>query len=69
MTRIRFRHSVGAKVVESDLVICLPDEWKETPESKQRDWSSGPVDLSDELEDATLGPVPKLFFALKLGDN
>ena len=68
MTRIRFRHTMCNEVIESDLVICDPDEWKETAESKQDDWSAGMVDLSDELEDVTVAPVPKLFFALKLGD-
>ena len=68
MARIRFRHTTGDEVIETDLIVCLPDEWEEKPESKQQTWSSGLVDLSNELEDVTPGPVPKLFFALKLGD-
>lgn len=66
MTRVRFRHVERGEITESDLIICHPDEWEGAPERSQNEWSSGTVDLSEELEALTL-TTPALIFALKRG--
>jgi hypothetical protein len=70
MTRVRFRHTENGEIRESDLIICTQDEWEGTPESAQGVWSSGLVDLSDELQALLLSSAvdTPLFFALRLGE-
>lgn len=67
MARVRFRHTDSGEVRETDLIICRPEEWPDRPESKDRAWSCGEVDLTDELEESVILAVPTLFFALRLG--
>jgi hypothetical protein len=70
MKRIRFRHTtVRGEIEESDLIICTSEEWADRPESKEHSWSSGYVDLEEELGESILGEVPTLWFALKVGDD
>lgn len=70
MLKVRFRHTdYDGQIVESDLLICLPEEWAQTPEKTTGEWSSGVVDLTNLLEGSISGIVPALLFALKLGDT
>ena len=70
MTRVRFRHKECGEILESDLIICHPDEWQDAPERHQEEWSAGIVDLTGELDDlASVAGLacPGLLFALKRG--
>lgn len=71
MTRVRFRHTEAGEIKETELVLCRPDEWADSPESQQSEWSTGNVDLTETLNGlenlAVLGPLPPIFFALSRG--
>jgi len=37
--RVRYRHLVDGVIVETDAVVCRPDEWTDQPESQSEEWS------------------------------
>ncbi len=66
MPKVRFRHNENGQIVETDLVICRPEEWAERPESRDQAWATGVINEDGEYDSLFLGP---LWLALRLGEQ